>query len=206
MINKKVCIKCGKEFIPKQHWMKICPECYKDVRKNEYHKKVKKNMEEMEFLPLDPLNTTTLDFGVYKGCNLFQIFYTDRNYFKYLQDSVSNSKFNDKNKELREELNNFEERLHKYIIGECFKRLRKSLSNNKTVYSKGIHAVGIEYGIDEQFYIQQILSNKPTLYLWYEDCYSIGVGLQGKTFLNLMRKLHDITNGEYSEYSCYTWF
>ena len=206
MTNKKVCEICGNEFTPKQDWMKICPECFKKRKRNEYYKKVEKNIEEMKLLPLDPLNTISLYFGVYKGCNLFQIFYTDRDYFKYLQSSVSNSKFDDRNKELKEELNNFEKKLYKYIVGECFKRLRKSLSKNKAVYAKGIHAVGIEYGIRGQFYIQEILSNKPILYLYNKRYYDIGVRLQGKIFFNLLKKLHNITDGGYSEYSCYTFF
>lgn len=206
MAKVKKCARCNKEFIPKQDWMVVCPECFKNRKKNEYNKKIKKNKEEMKRLPPDPLNTITLNFGVYNGCNLFQIFYTDKDYFEYLQKSVSNPKFNNSNKELIEELNTFRKRLYKYVVGKCFKILRESLSNNKAVYSKGIHAVGIEYGIKEQFFIEQILSHKPTLYLYNKNGYSIGIKLHSETFLNLLEKLHDSTNGEHSEYSFYNLY
>ena len=206
MANVRKCINCNKEFIPKQDWTVICPECFKNKKKNEYNKNVKKNKEEMKRLPPDPLNTITLDFGVYKGCNLFEIFYTDKDYFEYLVKSVLDPKFINRNKELIEELNTFRQRLYKYIVGKCFKILRKSLSNNEAIYSKGIHAVGIEYGIEGQFYIKQTLSHKPILYLVNKGYYCIGIRLEGETFLHLLRKLNDLTDGGHSEYSCYTLF
>lgn len=206
MANVRKCINCNKEFIPKQDWMVICPECFKNKKKNEYNKKVEKNKEEMKMLPPDPLNTITLDFGIYNGCNLFQIFYTDKDYFEYLVKSALNPKFINRNKELIEELNTFRQRLYKYIVMKCFKILRKSLSSNEAVYSKGIHAVGIEYGIKGQFFIQQIMSHKPILYLVNKDCYCIGIRLEGETFLHLLAKLNKLTNGGHSEYSCYTLF
>lgn len=206
MANVRKCINCNKEFIPKQDWMVICPECFKNKKKDEYNKKVKKNKEEMKRLPPDPLNTITLDFGVYKGCNLFQIFYTDKDYFEYLLKSALDPKFINRNKELIEELNTFRKRLYKYIVGKCFNILRKSLSNNEAVYSKGIHAVGIEYGIKGQFFIEQIMSHKPVLFLVNKDCYCIGIRLKGETFLHLLAKLNNLTDGGHSEYSCYTVF
>lgn len=209
MNNKKVCAKCNKEFIPKQDWMTICPECFKEKKKLEYRQKVEDNKKKMKKLPPDPLNTIVLDFGLYKGCNLFQIYYADREYFRYLQEVINGFdrlKFNKLNRELLEELNTFRDRLCKYIIKECFRRLRKSLSNNESVYAKGIHSVGIEYGIEGQFHIEQILSYKPLLRLDNEPYWSIGIRLQSETFLNLMRRLYDLTDGEYSEYSCYTFF
>lgn len=206
MTNKKICIKCDKEFTPKQDWMVICPECFKNMKKKKYFEKVEENKKEMNHLSLDPLNSTTLDFGVYKGYNLFQIYYVDRGYFKYLLDYAYNPEFGDRNKNFRKELINLEKKLYKYVVKECFKILRKSLSNNEAVYAKGIHAVGIEYGIDGQFYIQQILSNNPKLFLCYNDDYFIGIILHNETFFNLLSKLHNITNGGYSEYNCYTVF
>ena len=200
----KKCKECNKEFIPKQDWMTICPECFKEKKKLKYNKRVEKNKEDMRMLPPDPLNTITLDFGSYKGCNIFQIFYTDREYFNYLQESVLNPKFYDSNKELMKELITFRKRLYKYIVGECFKRLRKSLSNNETVYEKGIHAVGVEYGIEGQFYIEQIMSSKPILYLYNKNFYCIGIRLQSEMFLRLLQRLNESTNGGHSEYSCYT--
>ena len=50
------------------------------------------------------------------------------------------------------------------------------------------------------------MSHKPILYLVNKGYYCIGIRLEGETFLHLLRKLNDLTDGGHNEYSCYTFF